>query len=56
MTRAAGGALGAAMAARLPVAWLGTGQSVPEDLEPATPARLEAMLLGAAASARSAAA
>jgi len=40
-----GGAFSAALKARRPVAWLGTGQEVPDDLEPATPQALTARLL-----------
>jgi flagellar biosynthesis protein FlhF len=40
-----GGMLTTALKARCPVSWLGTGQEVPDDLEPATPSALTHGLL-----------
>jgi len=43
--RSAGAALGVALRHELPISFLATGQEVPDDLEPATPARLASLLL-----------
>lgn len=43
-TAATGGVLTAALRSNLPLSYFGTGQSVPEDLEPASPERLLAFL------------
>jgi flagellar biosynthesis protein FlhF len=50
-----GGFLAAAMTARLPVSYLATGQAIPEELEPATKARLLELALGRGGAARAAA-
>ncbi len=50
-----GGFLAAAMTACLPVSYLATGQSIPEELEPATKARLLELALGRGGAAHAAA-
>ncbi|MEO8660425.1 MAG: hypothetical protein ABI693_18290 [Bryobacteraceae bacterium] len=50
-----GSVLNTAIRSCLPISWLGTGQSVPEDLEPATKKRLLSLVLDEAAGAATAA-
>lgn len=46
-TSSPGDMLAVAARAGLPLSFLGTGQQIPDDLEPADPARIEALLAGA---------
>lgn len=45
-TSAYGGCIAASLDSGIPISWLGTGQNIPEDLEPASPGRLLDVVVG----------